>query len=91
MAPESFSITFKRKVFRSYLQRSGGEDGTRTRNLLLAKQLRYQLRHNPISMLVISLMGTLTPKNFFDFPSEEAGFTLHPESAPFRFALPTSF
>lgn len=24
-----------------------GRDGTRTRNLLLAKQLRYQLRHEP--------------------------------------------
>ena len=27
--------------------RRSGRDGTRTRNLLLAKQLRYQLRHEP--------------------------------------------
>ena len=27
---------------------SGGANGTRTRNPLLAKQVRYQLRHSPI-------------------------------------------
>ena len=30
-----------------YLPKGRGEDGTRTRNHLLAKQARYQLRHIP--------------------------------------------
>ena len=37
----------------------GGEEGTRTLNLLLAKQLRYQLRHNPINNLENLIKRTL--------------------------------
>ena len=33
---------------RSTIDLSGGANGTRTRNPLLAKQVRYQLRHSPV-------------------------------------------
>ena len=37
----------------------GGRDGTRTRNLLLAKQLRSQLRHKPINIHLENLIKSI--------------------------------
>ena len=37
-----------------YEEVDGGANGTRTRNPLLAKQVRYQLRHGPFSEEIVS-------------------------------------
>ena len=41
-----------------------GEDGTRTRNLVLAKHLRYQLRHNPIDWRLLGRYKIINRQNY---------------------------
>ena len=46
------NLTYK-KPATMRLRVTRGANGTRTRNPLLAKQVRYQLRHSPVGVLVL--------------------------------------